>query len=305
MSARSADLQTIERAHSLDLVDARAREHADRGACARSRHFVERRIGPRRAACATADLLHLARGALRIVEVYGAALLAEEMEQVAPATRGNPASTRRTSDGARGADARDGAAASVLERVLGGGRDVPLVLLPLLNDLRAARGSALLSEGTLLLLNLGRSNVSRRGRMRRAAARTRDAASSRSRSGCGRASSCAARLDPGRTTSSRHLDELLARELEQLERAAAQPPFQLWWVVGAVLEALRQGGLEASVSIKRLLGHADRELKRLQRRRRGRDTRRAAGRTAEQPSLLRRARDDGRHAGHGVRARSA
>src|SRR5262245_56688494 len=41
-----------------------------------------------------------------------------------------------------------------LERVLGGGRDMALVLLPLLNDLRAVRGSPLLSEGTLLLLNL-------------------------------------------------------------------------------------------------------------------------------------------------------
>src|SRR5678816_652587 len=41
-----------------------------------------------------------------------------------------------------------------LERVMSGGRDMALVLLPLLNDLRAVRGHALLSEGTLLLLNL-------------------------------------------------------------------------------------------------------------------------------------------------------
>ncbi len=33
-----------------------------------------------------------------------------------------------------------------LERVLAGGRDLALVLLPLLNDLRAVRGSALLSR---------------------------------------------------------------------------------------------------------------------------------------------------------------
>src|SRR6185503_7883230 len=43
---------------------------------------------------------------------------------------------------------------SYVERVLAGGRDLALVLLPLLNDLRAVRGSPLLSEGTLLLLNL-------------------------------------------------------------------------------------------------------------------------------------------------------
>ena len=42
-----------------------------------------------------------------------------------------------------------------VERVLNGGRDIPLVLLPLLNDLRAARGRPLLSESTLLLLNVG------------------------------------------------------------------------------------------------------------------------------------------------------
>ena len=37
-----------------------------------------------------------------------------------------------------------------LDRVLAGGRDLALVLLPLLNDMRAVRGSPLLSEGTLL-----------------------------------------------------------------------------------------------------------------------------------------------------------
>ena len=38
----------------------------------------------------------------------------------------------------------------------------------------------------------------------------------------------------------------------------------MWWVVGALLEVLRDGGVETSVSIKRLLGHVDRELRRLQ-----------------------------------------
>jgi chemosensory pili system protein ChpA (sensor histidine kinase/response regulator) len=36
--------------------------------------------------------------------------------------------------------------------------------------------------------------------------------------------------------------------------------FQLWWVVGAIVEALREGGLETGVSIKRLMGLADREI---------------------------------------------
>jgi chemosensory pili system protein ChpA (sensor histidine kinase/response regulator) len=57
-----------------------------------------------------------------------------------------------------------------------------------------------------------------------------------------------------------HLAEI-ALQFEQA--ASTKPVFQLWWVVGAVLEALRSGGVDANVSIKRLLGHVDREMKRL------------------------------------------
>src|SRR5262249_18174799 len=53
----------------------------------------------------------------------------------------------------------------------------------------------------------------------------------------------------------------VAQKLEQI--ATRQPLFQLWWVVGAVIEALQENGLEGGVSIKRLLGLADREIKRL------------------------------------------
>ena len=45
--------------------------------------------------------------------------------------------------------------------------------------------------------------------------------------------------------------------------ATTTPVYQLWWVTGALLDALRADGLEASVTVKRLLGHVDRELKRL------------------------------------------
>ena len=45
--------------------------------------------------------------------------------------------------------------------------------------------------------------------------------------------------------------ETVAHQLEQV--ATRQPVFQLWWVVGAIVEALREGGLETGVSIKRLM----------------------------------------------------
>src|ERR1700733_5151820 len=98
--------------------------------------------------------LHQVQGALRVLEIYGAALLAEEMEQVSRYLIGLGQERKNQ---AEALDALMRAMVQLpgyLERVLAGGRDLALVLLPLLNDLRAVRGSALLSEGTLLLLNL-------------------------------------------------------------------------------------------------------------------------------------------------------
>ena len=91
---------------------------------------------------------------LRLLEIYGAALLAEEMEHVAQylmATHTERKSQAESLDALMRAMVQ---LPSYLERVLAGGRDLALVLLPLLNDLRAVRGSSLLSEGTLLVLNL-------------------------------------------------------------------------------------------------------------------------------------------------------
>ncbi|HXZ59414.1 MAG TPA: hypothetical protein VEG26_04475, partial [Steroidobacteraceae bacterium] len=98
--------------------------------------------------------LHQVQGVLRVLEIYGAALLAEEMEQVAHYLL---ATVSERKGQAESLDALMRAMVqlpSYLDRVLAGGRDLALVLLPLLNDLRAVRGHALLSEGTLLLLNL-------------------------------------------------------------------------------------------------------------------------------------------------------
>src|SRR5258708_12812268 len=98
--------------------------------------------------------LHQVQGVLRVLEIYGAALVAEEMEDVAQylvATHSERKSQAESLDALMRAMVQ---LPSYLERVLAGGRDLALVLLPLLNDLRAVRGNALLSEGTLLLLNL-------------------------------------------------------------------------------------------------------------------------------------------------------
>ena len=240
-----ASLQLVSREVAAELNEARAAlevfaEHPeDRGALHR---FVAH--------------VHLARGALRLAEVYGGALLAEEMEQVARHVDAHSAPGKPDTDGLDALLRAMEQLPAYVDRVASGGRDVPLALLPLLNDLRSVRGGSLLSEGTLLLLNLRSDEPARPVG--------------------GEAVDCA---DLARRMRPRYQLALLgwirgehvAANLEALADIAAQfeshattqPLFQLWWVVGAVLEALREDGLAGNVSVKRLLGQADRELRRL------------------------------------------
>jgi chemosensory pili system protein ChpA (sensor histidine kinase/response regulator) len=202
--------------------------------------------------------LRSVHGALRISEVYGAALLAEEMGQVARYLIDNFSERRHLAEGLDALMRAMVQLPTYLERVMSGGRDMALVLLPLLNDLRAVRGHALLSEGTLLLLNLSSDQqanpVAAPGE---AITIGQWARKLRTRYQLGLLGWIKGeRVDQNL--------EILSRSAEKLEQVATtQPVFQLWWVVGAVLEALREGGLDGSASIKRLLGHADREMKRL------------------------------------------
>jgi chemosensory pili system protein ChpA (sensor histidine kinase/response regulator) len=204
--------------------------------------------------------LHQVQGVLRLLEIYGAALLAEEMEQVARYLIGL-GGERKNQDEALDALMRSMVQLpGYLERVLAGGRDLALVLLPLLNDLRAVRGSALLSEGTLLLLNL---------KSDRQAQPAAPAPGEAPLSVGQWARRLRARYQTGligwirgeRTEQNLEIMAAVATRLEQV--AATQPVFQLWWVVGALIEALRENGIDGSISVKRLLGLADREMKRL------------------------------------------
>ncbi len=207
-----------------------------------------------------ADQLHAAHGVLRLVEVYGAALLAEEMEHVTRYLLSSDNDQKRQVDGLDALMRAMVQLPTYLERVLSGGRDLALVLLPLLNDLRSVRGSPLLSEGTLLLLNLKSDQPAQ-------------PQSPRHDEQLISVAQWARRLRPrfqigllGYIRGERTVQnlEILAKVAEKLEQVATtQPVFQLWWVVGAILEAVRANGLEGSATLKRLLGQADRQIKAL------------------------------------------
>ncbi|MBD9367391.1 Hpt domain-containing protein [Xanthomonas sp. XNM01] len=101
-----------------------------------------------------AGYLHQVQGTLRMVELYAPAMVAEEMELLAQALQEGAVTDR------------DEACATLmrgtvllpdyLERLQNGHRDIPIVLLPLLNEIRAARGAAGLSESVLFAPDLSR-----------------------------------------------------------------------------------------------------------------------------------------------------
>jgi len=204
------------------------------------------------------QLLHQVGGVLRMTETYGAALLTEEMEGVCRYLANLRAGKGRE-DGLEALTRSMVQLPIYIERLLAGGRDIALVLLPMLNDLRAARGQPLLSESTLLLLNLSPSGKS-----------SGDGARRRSDED---PVQLAAKLRPKFQLallgwlkggdSERYLNTL-AEVAGKLEAAANRDDMhQLWWVTGGLLESLQNGGLKTSVALKRLLGQTDRQMKRL------------------------------------------
>ena len=96
---------------------------------------------------ACAGYLHQVQGTLRMLELRAPAMVADEMEQLAGTLQAGAAVDRDEASAAlmRGVVQLP----DYLERLQGGHRDIPIVLLPLLNELRAARGAAALNQDAL------------------------------------------------------------------------------------------------------------------------------------------------------------
>ncbi|MEM7281957.1 MAG: Hpt domain-containing protein, partial [Pseudomonadota bacterium] len=242
----------VEALHHLSKELSATLQHASRSLEA----FVENKSN-KDSLLECADALHSVFGALSIAQVAGGAQLANEMERVARSLPNHNAPQMEES-----LDVLSQALVQLpvyLERVQTGGRDVPLVLLPLLNDLRTVRGDPLLSENTLFLLNLSKAEMA-----------ANDALSTENEAD---AAALAAQFRPkfqasllGWITGDKPKENLekLVRLAEQFQKVARVPIlFRMWRITAAVLEALLDDGLEASASVKRLLGQVDRQCKRL------------------------------------------
>ena len=202
--------------------------------------------------------VHQVYGTLQMVEFYGAALLAEEMELLLQALY-----EERVSSTDEALEVLMQAILQVppyLERVLEARRDLPLAILPLLNDLRSARGEKLLSETSLFSPDLSATPLSL------SEAELADRASP---DWLPRLRKLRQALQGAQVGLFRdhdvplHLD-YLARVFERLDQLCAGSPFgALWPVAAGLTELLQSGELDNSSSIRGLLRQLDRELKRL------------------------------------------
>ena len=205
-----------------------------------------------------ASLLHQVQGTLRMVELYGAAMVAEEMEQLSKALVGDTVANRDEAYGVL----MQGIVQlpDYLERLQSGHRDIPIVLLPVLNQLRAARGEKGLAESVLFSPDLSRPlPASAQGpaeplpvdQLRRRAEALR---------GLFQGALLAWLKDDNSANTIRDLTDVC----EQLVPiTSAEPARRLFWVAAGTLDALAKNAFPVSKPLKQALAKVEREIKRL------------------------------------------
>ncbi len=217
-------------------------------------NFVEQPTEPSTILSCIKDI-HQVQGILHVVQLYGPAMLAEEMELVAVALRDGK--IRQLEDAAEALMLALIQFPDYLEKLQGGEPDIPLVILPLMNDLRAARDASLLSEAALFSPALEGSQVVGRvdgdinHQLPDIARRIRH----RYHLGL---------LNWFRNMGDEKAFQLLAGVLGELaQHAGSEQVHRLFWVAQSVVEGLKEGDVGSGVAVKLLLGKVDREIKRI------------------------------------------
>jgi len=203
-------------------------------------------------------LLHQVLGTLRMVELYGAAELDQEMEHLAQSVLDGKVADRDEAFGAlmRGLVQLP----DYLDLIETGHKDIPIVLLPLLNELRDARGAEPVDQRVLFHPDIDRP-------LPPDAAGARVAypfADLRARTTQVRARFQVQLLawtqgkQPNFADMRDCMDEL--RVVCHAEAAR-----RLWWVASGVLEALQQGRLDHHLaSLRQQFGQLDRTVRHMQ-----------------------------------------
>ena len=202
--------------------------------------------------------MHQVQGTLRMVELYGAAMVVEEMEKVTLAIVDGQ--LKQTDDMLEVIMRGLVQMPDYLGRLQGGHRDIPIVLLPLLNDLRACRSEKLLTETALFSPNLsvglpssavGAQEATPAAAMRANASKLR----------------LAYQFGLLKWIKGDDVEGNLGRLIAILDRLRSMSvqvdARRLWWIASGVVEGVLLKALEPSVAVKLLYGKVDREIKRI------------------------------------------
>ncbi|VVN97747.1 Hpt domain-containing protein [Pseudomonas fluorescens] len=201
--------------------------------------------------------IHQVHGSLQMVEFYGAALLAEEMEELALALEQKRVSHR--DEAIRLLQQALGQLPIYLDLIHSARHDLPLVVLPLLNDLRSARGESLLSETSLFSPQL--PDLPALSEEALALLEPADLPSVLRKL---RQMLQAALVGLLREQDDRTNLGYLAKVFERLEGLCRNAPLSpLWQVASALVEGMLAGSIANSPALRSLLKDTDKELKRL------------------------------------------
>ncbi|MDX5300116.1 MAG: Hpt domain-containing protein, partial [Gammaproteobacteria bacterium] len=206
------------------------------------------------------NYLHQVHGTLQMVELYGAALLTEEMEHLAQALLGGKLSAQHDADAIEVLMESILQLPRYLESVQSAQDDRPVGLLPLLNDLRAARGEGLLSDTSLFNPDLSPARFKPRPSVNQ---RLQDA------NVLGHLRKLRQMFQFGVSGVSREIDldthfDYLDKVIQRLLKVSQQTPTgELWLVASAFVDTLRARRNPVTAATKTLLRELDLQLRRL------------------------------------------
>ncbi|MBT8437352.1 MAG: hypothetical protein KJP11_08270, partial [Gammaproteobacteria bacterium] len=201
---------------------------------------------------AVKERLGVIQGVLTMIEQYGAAMLTDEMVSLADFIIDN-----KQQKGDQALEVMLRAVLQLpdyLEHIQSGHRDIPIAILPLLNDIRAVRDQDLFSEKLLFLPDLS---------MHQEEARLESIDNDHNQA----SRLLAKKLRPVYQLALVNVirDQSVEDSLKRLEkicetleeRSSSEQIARIWWIIGALVESVSRQKLELGVSIKNLLGKVD------------------------------------------------
>ncbi len=197
------------------------------------------------------EKLQAIQGVLSMVEQYGASMLTEEMRSLCQFIAGKEALDQQALEVLLRAVLQ---LPDYLEHIQAGQKDIPIAILPLLNDIRAAKNEDLFSEKLLFLPDLSMHSDD-----------TEYDAIDDNKNQFTR--QLAKKLRPSYQFSILGLirDKDVETNLKRIgkitevmeERSSSEQVARMWWIVGALIESVSRDNIPLGMSVKMLLGKVD------------------------------------------------